>query len=138
MEINYLAVLVCAVAAMGLGAVWYGPLFGKKWMEIVGATAMDEARRKEMQRGAAKLYVVQFLLTLFQVWVLAYYIGGWTDVSGLEQALWIWAAFIIPVVAGTAMWNNDSAKISWARFLIQGGYQLAIFVIFGLVLGLWR
>ncbi len=138
MDINYLAVLVCAVAAMGLGAVWYGPLFGKKWMEIVGATAMDEARRKEMQRGAAKLYVVQFLLTLFQVWVLAYYIGGWTDVSGLEQALWIWAAFIIPVVAGTAMWNNDSAKISWARFLIQGGYQLAIFVIFGLVLGLWR
>lgn len=138
MDLNYLAVVACAVAAMGIGALWYGPLFGKKWMVIVGATATDEARRNEMQRGATKLYLVQFLLTLFQVWVLAYYIGGWTDVSGLEQALWIWAAFIIPVVAGTAMWNNDSAKISWARFLIQGGYQLVIFVMFGLVLGLWR
>lgn len=138
MDINYLTVLVCAVAAMGLGAVWYGPLFGKKWMEIVGATAMDEARRKEMQRGAVKLYVVQFLLTLFQVWVLAYYIAGWTEASGLGNALWIWAAFIVPTVAAGAMWNNDSTKISWARFLIQGGYQLAIFVIFGLVLGMWR
>lgn len=138
MDINYLAVVACAVASMGLGAVWYGPLFGKKWMAIVGATAMDEARRKEMQRGAAKLYIVQFLLTLFQAWVLAYYIAGWADASGLENSLWIWAAFIMPTVAAGAMWNNDSAKISWARFLIQGGYQLVIFVMFGLVLGLWR
>ena len=43
----------------------------------------------------------------------------------------------MPTVAGAAMWNNDSAKISWARFMIQAGYQLVLFVMFGLILGAW-
>lgn len=138
MSINYWAVSVCAVLAMALGALWYGPLFGKAWLGIICPTPPDLEARKKMQQGVAKLYVVQFLLTLFQAWVLAYYIAGWQDVSGLSQALWIWAAFIVPTVAASAMWNNDSAKVSWARFLIQGGYQLVLFVLFGLILGSWR
>ncbi|MEK7113248.1 MAG: DUF1761 domain-containing protein [Patescibacteria group bacterium] len=138
MEINYWAVLVCGVLAMGLGALWYGPLFGKKWMEIVGANASDMVARAEMQKNVWKLYVTNFVLVLFQAWVLAYYIGGWTDASGVTNALWIWAGFIMPTIAAGAMWNNDNAKVSWSRFLIQSGYQLVIFVIFGLVLGAWR
>jgi hypothetical protein len=136
--INYLAVVVCAVLSMALGYVWYGPLFGKKWMEIVGSKPDDIEARKKMQQTVWRLYLTQFALTLFQVWVLAYYIKGWQGASGLGNALWIWAAFIVPTIAGTAMWNNDNAKISWARFLIQGGYQLILFVIFGLVLETWK
>ena len=30
-EINYLAVLVAAIASMALGFLWYGPLFGNQW-----------------------------------------------------------------------------------------------------------
>ncbi|HLD86035.1 MAG TPA: DUF1761 domain-containing protein [Patescibacteria group bacterium] len=137
MIINYWAVLVCAVLAMALGFLWYGPLFGKKWMSIVGVGPADLAARQKMQQNVWKLYVAQFLLVLFQVWVLAYYIAGWQEASGLVNALWIWAAFIMPTVAGAAMWNNDSAKISWARFMIQAGYQLVLFVMFGLILGAW-
>lgn len=138
MEINYLAVAVCAVLSMVIGAVWYGPLFGKKWMEIVGANPDDVEARKKMQKSAGPLYAVQFVLAFFQVWVLAYYIANWEDISGFQNALWIWAGFVMPTVAGSAMWNNDSARISWARFLIQGGYQLILFAIFGLILGMWR
>jgi hypothetical protein len=81
------------------------------------------------------LYVVQFLLTFFQVWVLAGLIGGSPDAP--QNAIWIWAAFIMPTIAGSAMWNNDSKKISGARFLIQAGYQLILFVSFGAILGIW-
>jgi hypothetical protein len=138
MQINYLAALVCAVIAMFVGFLWYGPIFGKKWLEITGANNVDAERRKEMMKGVWKLYITQFLLALFQIIVLAFYIKGWTDASGLENALWIWAAFVMPTVAAASMWNNDSAKVSWARFLLQAGYQLVIFAIFGLVLGLWK
>lgn len=138
MVINYWAVLVCGVVSMVIGFVWYGPLFGKKWMEIVGAKAVDMEARKKMQKEAGPLYLVQFLLTLFQAYVLAHYIAGWKDASGVENALWIWAAFLMPTVAGSAMWNNDSARVKWARFLIQAGYQLVLFVVFGLILGMWR
>lgn len=138
MDINYLAVVVCAVLAMVVGYLWYGKIFGKKWVEIIGATATDLEERKKMQKVASPLYVVQFVLALFQLFVLAYYIQGWKEASGVENALWIWAAFIIPTVAASAMWNNDSKKIAWARFLIQGGYYLVLFIIFGLVLGNWK
>lgn len=138
MEINYLAVLICAILSMVIGFVWYGPLFGKKWMEIIGADANDVKRREEMQKAATPLYIVQFVLSIFQAYVLAHYINGWTDASGIENALWIWAAFIIPTVAAASMWNNDSKKIAWARFLIQGGYYLLLFIVFGIILGTWR
>ncbi|MCH7574095.1 MAG: DUF1761 domain-containing protein [Candidatus Marinimicrobia bacterium] len=37
-SINYLAVLVAAAIEFGLGALWFGPLFGKPWMAAHGWT----------------------------------------------------------------------------------------------------
>lgn len=138
MEINYLAIIVASALAMVVGGLWYGPLFGKKWMEVIGATELDKKQREEMQKGAMKLYFIQFVLTLFQVLVLAHLINNTVTVGGLVRSLWIWAAFVIPTLAGTAMWNNDPARIAWTRFLIQSGYQLVIFTIFGIILQMWR
>lgn len=137
-EINYIAIVVGSVLAMAVGALWYGPLFGKKWLEVIGANAKDLEAREKMKKSAGPLYFVQFVLTLFQVLVLAHLIADTTKVSGIERAIWIWAAFVMPTIAGTAMWNNDSKKVSWARFLIQSGYQLVIFIIFGLLLTYWK
>ncbi|TXG76353.1 DUF1761 domain-containing protein [Candidatus Dojkabacteria bacterium] len=137
-SVNYFAIVVGAVLSMAIGAVWYGPLFGKKWLEIVGATAEDLEARKKMQAAAGPLYVVQFVLTLFQVLVLAHLIADTTRVGGLERSLWIWAAFVIPTLAGAVMWTNEEGRRKWARFLIQGGYQLTIFIVFGLLLQFWK
>lgn len=137
MEINYLAIFACGIAAMVLGFVWFGPLFGKKWMQITGATAMDATQRKEMQKQMMPLYVITFVLALFQAYVLSQFIYGWQEVPGVQNALWIWAAFVVPTVAAGSMWNNDSPNVSWARFLIQAGYYLILFVVFGLILVYW-
>lgn len=138
MEINYWAVLVCGIISMILGSIWFGPLFGKTWSKICRIDALTEAERKKMQKAAGPLYVISFILSLFQAFVLAYYISIWRQSSGVDHAVWIWAAFIIPTVAAGAMWNNDSKEISWARFGIQAGYYLVLFVAYGLVLGAWR
>lgn len=136
--VNYWAIIVGAVLAMALGALWYGPLFGKKWMEVIGAANCNPEERKKMQQAAAPLYIIQFILTLLQVWVLAYFVNGWVEFATPLNVLWIWAAFVVPTLAGSAMWNNDSKRIKWARFLIQAGYQLVIFILFALVLTYWR
>ena len=138
MEINYLAIIVSAVLAMVVGAIWYGPLFERKWLEIIGASDLDLEEREKMKKKAGPLYGVQLMLTLFQVTVLAHLIADTTTVSGLERAIWIWAAFVIPTLAAASMWTNDSTRIKWSRFLIQGGYQLVIFVMFGTILMLWK
>jgi len=137
MPINYLAVLVCGVLSMVVGYVWYGPLFGKKWMEIVGADSKSIEERQQMQKSAGPLYGIQFLLTLFQVFVLAYLISAWPGASGFKLALFLWAGFVLPIIAGSAMWNNDSSRVAWTRFLIQAGYQLISFMIFGYILTAW-
>jgi len=138
LSVNYAAIFVGAVLSMAIGAIWYGPLFGKKWLEIVGATEATLEARKKMQKSAGPLYGVKFILTLFQVLVLAHLVVDTTRVGGVERALWIWAAFVIPTLAGAVMWTNEQSKMKWARFLIQGGYQLTIFVVFGLLLQFWK
>jgi hypothetical protein len=137
-SVNYWAIATGAVLSMILGFIWYGPLFGKKWMEIVGVSPSDLEARKKMQKTAGPLYLAQFVLTLFQVFVLAHLIADAQQAGGLERALWIWAAFVIPTLAGAVMWTNQSGKLKWARFLIQGGYQLVLFIIFGLLLQYWK
>lgn len=137
-SVNYLAVAVGAVVSMVIGAVWYGPLFGKKWMKIIGMNPSNKEAMKNMQTSAGMLYVTQFVLTLFQVLVLAHLVADTALVGGLERALWIWAAFVIPTLAGASMWTNESTSTKWARFLIQGGYQLTLFVVFGLLLQYWK
>lgn len=136
--VNYWAVFTGAVLSMILGFIWYGPLFGKKWMEIVGVDPADLEARKKMQKSAGPLYGVQFVLTLFQITVLAYLVADAQSDGGVERALWVWSAFIIPTLAGTVMWTNETARLKWARFLIQGGYQLVLFVIFGVLLQFWK
>lgn len=137
LSINYGAVVVGAVLSMVVGAIWYGPLFGRKWLEIIGVNPSDLKARKEMEKNAGPLYAVQFALALFQVLVLAHLIADTTRAGGLERALFIWAAFVIPTLAGSVMWTAEPSKRKWARFLIQGGYQLVIFIVFGALLQWW-
>lgn len=137
-SVNYLAVGVGAVSSMVVGFIWYGPIFGKKWVELIGVNLDDKEQLKAMQKSAGPLYMIQFIMTLFQVLVLSHLIADTTRVSGLERALWIWAAFVIPTLAGAIMWTNEKTKLRWQRFLIQGGYQLIMFIIYGLLLQLWK
>jgi hypothetical protein len=137
MEINIFAVLVSAVLAMVAGAVWYGPLFGEAWLKVIGATKLDIAEREKMQKEAGPLYAIQFALALVQFFVLGLLVSGQGFVQGLLTALVMLLAFVVPTLAGCAMWTTDSSKVKWSRFGIQSGYQLVVFVIAATVLILW-
>lgn len=138
LSVNYAAIVAGAVLSMIVGAVWYGPLFGKQWMDIIGVNHADSESRKKMQKSAGPLYAVQFIMTLFQVLVLAHLVADTSRAGGVERSLWIWAAFVMPTLAGAVMWTNDASTRKRERLLIQGGYQLVIFTIFGLVLQFWK
>ena len=136
MEINIWGVLAAALLSMVLGFIWYGPLFGKKWMEIIGATGINAEKRKEMQKGAQKLYAISFALAFVQATVFDALIKSLPEVSSLNVAFISWLAFAVPIVAAGAMWNNDSSEVSRARFLINAGYYLVLFAIYGFILGM--
>ena len=140
MEINILSVLLCAVAAMVVGMLWHSKaLFGNTYMKAIGAdTNMPPEKMAEIQKKMWQLYIAQFILVFFQAWVLAQYLAGAISfMTPLSNAMWIWAGFILPTVAGQWMWSARPRVWAWKGFLISAGYNLVLFIIFTLILSAW-
>jgi hypothetical protein len=136
MTINYVAVLACGVASMVVGFIWYGPMFGKAWMQVMGADSMTAEQKNEMKSKMWVMYLVQFVLALITAGVLAYHIANWSsDTSALVIALCTWFGFILTTTAGAALWSGKSMKMAWKMFLLSAGAQLISFIVYGLILG---
>jgi hypothetical protein len=135
MGINWLAYIVSVVAMIALGFLWYGPLFGKEWMRLLGISPQMEGARK----WPASL-AVQVVGALVMVFVLAraILVGGATEgVSGFAAAFhfafWNWLGFIAPVTIGMVLWEGKPFKY----WLIVAGYWLVALILSGAILALW-
>jgi hypothetical protein len=135
MDINFLAVFVVAVLHMIIGMVWYGKLFGKKWMEFMGTTNMSEAEMKAMQKASTPLYGIQFVMSLVSNSFLAYAISLGLA-SGVMTAFVLWLGVIMPIQTGV-MWDNMSGKTRVQKFLVLAGYQLVCMLIAGCIFQAW-
>lgn len=132
MKINHLAVIVCALLNLGLGALWYSPaLFGRAWMEANGLT--DE--RLQQAKFVPRM-IVTFLLSLVMSYNLAFFLSdakttaAWGATAGLLTGLG-WAAMIFTVIA--------LFELRPLRYIfINGGFIVVYFTLIGFILGLWR
>jgi hypothetical protein len=136
-DVNYLAVLLAAVAFMVVGFLWYGPLFGKRWAKLKGFT---EESMKKGQKEMPKWYIVSFVLGLITAYVLSHvmflsqnFFHYSEQMSGLTSAFWMWLGFVMPVQATATIFSE---KRRWEVFGIDTGYQLVGLLVMGLVLSL--
>lgn len=128
MEINFLAVFVSAVAAMIWGGIWYSPMLClKPWLKAAGIEGSKP--------HPAKVYVLSFVLMLMAAIVFAFFLG---PKPPLGQSI------IIGFVSGFA-WSATSFGINYAfagrsfrLWLIDAGYHIGQFTLYGLILGLWQ
>src|ERR1041385_7879289 len=100
-SINYWAILVAGIANMVVGALWYGPIFGKTWMKLMGLNKDDMGKMK-MSANAA--YIGGFVTSLIMAFVLAHdafawsnFMGGGTFSFALQLAFWIWLGYVATV-----------------------------------------
>jgi hypothetical protein len=128
-EINWIAVVVAALASFLLGGLWYSPvLFGKAWQRETGLS--DE---KLKQGNMAKIFGLSFILALLAAWNFANFLGPrpslvfGTAVGASAGLLWVASSFGI-----NYLFERKSLKL----FLINGGYHTLQFAIIGLVLAL--
>ena len=133
--INYLAVLVAAVASMVIGMAWYSPfLFGKMWMQLSGIT---EAKIKEAKKkGMAQSYVMAFVGSLVMSYVLAHFVqyAGATDVmGGLMAGFWAWLGFIATVLLGSVLWEGKPVKL----YVLNIAEYLVALLVMGAILAVW-
>jgi len=121
---------------MIIGSVWYGPLFGKKYMHEMGMDSWTPEKKAEMKKSMTMSYVGQFIASLVMFYVLAWLMGALNQVSvmgGIQAAFWVWLGFIVPVKLGDALWGG---KMSLFWIAIFG--NLITLLIVGSIIGAWH
>ena len=128
-ENSLLATLVATVAGFILGAVWYGPLFGKPWMAATGLT-LDQIGK---DFSPAKTYGTTFVLGFVASYVFGLFLG---PNPGLSFAIAAGAAAGVCWVATALATNYLFEGRRPSLILINGGYHAVRFTLIGLAFGL--
>ncbi|MFQ5529606.1 MAG: DUF1761 domain-containing protein [Gemmatimonadota bacterium] len=133
-EINYVAVLVAALSVFALGALWYGPLFGKAWLASQVASTED-------LEAASGSKAQTFGLSLAAYFVMALALGMFVfliNPPDLSRGLWLAAVvcvgFALPGTLTSVVYSANRMTLFW----INGGYQVVSFLLMGAILTLWR
>jgi len=129
-HVNLLAILVAALAGFAVGALWYGPLFGKDWRRESGIT-MEKARPANMP----KVYGTVLILNLIAAASLAMFIGPTATWGfGLFAGFMTGLTFVSTALGVIYLFESRSLRL----WLINAGYQVVIFSIMGTILGAWH
>ncbi len=133
-EVNYLAVLLAAVASMAVGSVWYAKsVFGEKWGKLVG---IDFSKQKGSD--AAKSIVVAFVASLLTAYILAHvtylsnhFFGTSFMSSALQTAFWLW----LGISATTVVTHDAFEGRPMTLTALTLGHNLVSILAMGLVIG---
>lgn len=132
-EINWLAVVLAAVSSMVVGAIWYAmPVFGKKWMALVGLTS------EKMRATAVLPLVLTFIVSFFTAAVLAgsaaiaqhFYQGNFL-LNAVLTAVILWIGF----TASRMLTHDLFERRSGVLTSINMGHELVTVVVMGLIIG---
>jgi hypothetical protein len=123
---NMLAIVIAAVSSFMVGGLWYSKaLFGATWNAENGG---------QMKEGhPAVVFGVSFVFSLVAAIAFGMLVGA---APTMEAALRTGLLAGVGIAATSFGINYQFAQRSFKLFLIDGGYHVLQFVLFGLVFGL--
>lgn len=130
LDINWLAVLIAAVVTFVLGGLWYGPLFGKVWRAAEGQTETQPSQQKH----PAFVYGLSFVLMLIAAATLAITLG---PAPTIAKAVGVGLIVGVGWVATSFGVNYLFAGRRLALFAVDAGYNVVLFALMGLIIGLF-
>ena len=133
-SVNLVGVAVAAVLAMAVGFIWYGPLFGKEWMKLMGKSK-EQFEKEKAGSNMGMMYGIAFIGALVTAFVLSVFISSLEATSlagGAMVALWAWVGFILTVTGMNALFMKTPKKL----FYIDVFHHLAAFLVMGAVIGM--
>jgi len=134
LTINYWALIAAAAANMAIGALWYGPVFGKQWRKLAGIS--DEAM-KDMPLKAWQAMIGGAVNSLVIAYVLLFFTATWVAPSlegALMAAFWVWLGFIATTQIGSYLWEGKPLKL----FFLNTAYSLISYGVMAAILVLWQ
>jgi len=133
-HVNYIAVLVAAIAVFVLGWLWYSPLlFYKPWMRARG---MDPAAAM----AGAKMPGGKLVVELLRCIVLAYVIARFVALLGISSwmgavhfGFLLWIGFPVILLIGSMLWENTPPKVA----AIHAGDWLVKMLVIPIIVSVW-
>lgn len=134
MEIGWLGVVLAVVAGMVVAFLWYqkGPI-ADAWETLTGVT--PERSKPARARNMTQLLIAVILTAVG----LALAIAAATEAVGNDS---VWIALLVGFVAwlafsGSTLLQHNAFELKPAKLtIINTGYQLVLFLVMSLVLGL--
>jgi hypothetical protein len=121
MHINYLAIIIAAIAQFIIGAIWYMPLFGNLWGKIHGMEKVSKEERQKMMKSMWPFLALQFLVTLVTTFVLAIFITYQPTWNAYAMAAFFWIGFVVPTQVSGVIFGGTKPKWIVAKILVQAG-----------------
>ena len=135
MKINYPAVLVAAIIHFMIGGVWYGVIFGNKFIQLIGWTP-EKLRQVETQ-SHTKEYVFAFLSSLVLVYILAHFVQytkAKSAADGIQTAFWLWLGFVVTTQLATVVFEERNLGL----YLLNISYQFVACSLAAIILAIWK
>ena len=127
---NWLAVLMAAIAGFAFGAAYYMSL-SKPWLAAIGKT-------KEQIAAEGKGSPIPFIVSIVALAVMAVVLAGTTGrlgpvtlKSGVVTALFMWLGFVVTTMAV----NNAFGQRKGSLTIIDGIHWLGVLVVQGAIIG---
>jgi hypothetical protein len=128
--LNFLAILIAALAAFAWGALYYTSL-SKQWLAAVGLTKEQIGTNR-----SPAPFIISFVALVVMAWVLAGTLGHLgpgqvTLKNGIISGLFLWLGFI----ATTVFVNNAYPGRKYSLSVIDSIHWLGVVVIQGATIG---
>jgi ABC-type multidrug transport system permease subunit len=130
LAVNYLAVVVAAVAAVVVGIVYYGLAgLGDRLARLMGSTPLGRP-------GPAQL-VIGVVVSLVNAWVLALLslnLGAASITDAIMLGVLAWLGFMATLSGAQVAFQGRP----WNAWLITNVHDVAIQVVMAAIVTLWR
>jgi hypothetical protein len=130
-HVNYLAVVVAAIANYIIAVIWYAAIFSKLWKKLTGISDMKPTPVNIVLVFIGS-FVLSFVLYHSIIFGNAYFkmggIGG-----GIMGGFFGWLGYIAPVTLSTKVYE----KKPWGLWLLDNVFWLISLLVMGAILSLW-
>jgi len=127
--VNWLAVIVAAVAGIIVGFIWYAPpVFGRRWARASGIELPQPGEVQPMTYVGA---VVTAVVTAYVLAVLIGGLGAATLVDGVIVGVVVWLGFVATWLASGVFFERRSTEW-WA---INAGQAVVSLALMGAIIG---
>jgi hypothetical protein len=135
-DLNWLAVIVAAIAYFAIGALWYAPpVFGRVWADAGGFSLPERG-----QGPSAGIYVTPLIgsvLSAIVLGMLTKATGTDSFAEGLALGIVVAVGFAIPIALVTAQFETQKPRaMTWGA--VNAGYHVVGNLVAAIILASWQ